>query len=149
LTTGDQEPGDRWHLPALPTTLADLKCVLSTTLARLLIDRLETELARLLLHSHPICNACATLRQDARRRLVLRTQARRKEKGHPLSIILRNNPPPSVGAKKDDVRLGRPSGVRASETLSDGDGAEAEQYCPAEHILYAQCKLREASRRPS
>jgi hypothetical protein len=51
--------GDRWHLPALPTTLS--------------LDRLETTLARLLLRSHPICKECA--------RLVLRTQARRKEKG--------------------------------------------------------------------
>ena len=62
------------------TPLADSISIQSTPLARLLRDRLETPHTRLLLRSHPICKACATLRLNARRRLLLRSQARCKEK---------------------------------------------------------------------
>src|SRR6266851_4306422 len=54
--------------------LVDSISIQSTPLARLLIDRLETPHTRLLLRSHPICKACATLRLHARRRLLLRSQ---------------------------------------------------------------------------
>jgi len=75
---GTYQSHQRWFLPVLPTTLADSISMQSTPLARLILVRLETTLARLLLRSHPICKACATLRLHARRRLLLRSQAERK-----------------------------------------------------------------------
>src|SRR6266851_3679150 len=56
-SVGHSLTGRRWHPSISPTTLADLKCVLSTPLTLL-----------------------PTVRQHERRRLLLRSQARCKEK---------------------------------------------------------------------
>jgi len=60
---------------------------------------------------------------------------------HQLKVLETLSSSAPVGAMKDDVGLGWPSGMRASGTHSDSDGAAAGQPCPAERS--------EASRRQS